>query len=184
VFRASDGKMRLLSGSEQGTIFCYTGIEGNLEGAFTPTDDLWQEVDSLEFEIRNGYRTSAAIANLNGDVYLDLMVGNFSGGLELYGTLIAPEVTMDIPEHSTTRNELSIYPNPANEQVFIDISESIHEGKYYISVYSITGKTVKEDIVNTLPVAMEINDIPEGIYLINIWNGTGWFASGRLLIVR
>jgi len=184
VFRASDGKMRLLSGSEQGTIFCYTEIEGNLEGAFTPADVLWQEVDSLEFEIRNGYRTSAAIANLNGDEYLDLMVGNFSGGLELYGTLNAPEVSMDITEYSSERNILSIYPNPSSDQAIIDVAGGIPEEAFHISVYSVLGKAVKEEIVTSLPFALDVNGIPEGIYLLSLWNDKGWIASGRLVIVR
>jgi len=184
VFMASDGTMRLLSGSEQGEIFCFKNIEGNLEGSFTRNYDLWQEIDSNAFVIRNGYRTSAAVANLNADDYLDLMVGNFSGGLELYGTLNAPEVTMNIAEYPVRQHELNIYPNPAADMVRIESFEDQPDGILHFAVYSLLGKKVLEHTANETPTNLDMSGIPNGLYLVKSWNDTGWFASGRLLIVR
>jgi len=169
IFRASDGKMRLLSGSEQGVIYCYTDIEENLEGTFTPTDQLWTEVDSLEFNIRGAYRTSAGITNLNDDDYLDLMVGNFSGGIELYGTLNAPEVSMDIVEYnSENRNNLLIYPNPAGEHIHISLEGELPGGMYHTRIYNMLGKLVMEHAHTEIPATMDINSLREGIYLISL----------------
>jgi hypothetical protein len=181
IFRGSDGKIKLLSGSEHGQIYYYENIEGNLIGEFTQSDNLWREVDSVNFTIRNGFRTSAAVTNINADGYLDLFTGNFSGGLELYGTLAAPIIAMDIPEplHAEV-SEIRFYPNPARENVTIEYDglEEIHE----IMVYDITGRPVTTEMTHGELLGFNISGFPEGIYVVRLTDVNGNTATGRLLV--
>jgi len=188
IFRAQDGKMRLISGSEQGIIYYYKDIEDNLLGSFTSSDELWQLVDSVEFDILNGYRTSAAIANLNGDTYLDMMCGNFSGGLNLYSTSLDPEVSMDVPEEIAAENiELHVYPNPAGSVLYIESNEEMHDGPVNIRIFNLTGKLVFEDqYPGNLKYTLNVNFLPEGIYLcsLNSVSGKGKPSTTRIMISR
>lgn len=181
MFRAADGKMRLISGSEQGVIYCYTDIEGSLTDEFTPSDELWMEVDSVNFDIGRGYRTSAAMANLNGDAYLDLMTGNFSGGLCLYSTMNNPEVSMDIADISIRENlSLHIFPNPAGNVVNINAEQS--SGPVDIKVFNMLGYNLASYTNVSMPFTMPVSELPEGIYLISVAGNNVRPASARLLI--
>jgi len=183
IFRAADGKMRLVSGSEQGIIYYYTDIEDNLLGSFTPSDVLWTEIDSVEFDIEKGMRTSAAIANLNDDAFLDMMTGNFSGGLNYYSTAFDPSVTMEIPERPILyKIELNIYPNPANNRITIADHQSFADERLELRIYDIVGNLVEQIVNIDLPYSISISKLPEGIYLLNLRSKNGITASSRMIV--
>lgn len=185
IFRASDGKMRLISGSEQGIIYYFTDIEENLLGEFTSSDELWKEVDSLEFEINKGYRTSAAIAQLNGDDYLELMTGNFSGGLRLFGTLDNPEVAMEIPENIPDRQpELKVFPNPAANIIHMETPGFEGSENMMARIYDMLGNVIIEKSFSGAALSIDVGNLPEGIYLCNLRGGTFGPVSARVIISR
>jgi len=170
IFRAQDGKMRLTSGSEQGIIYYYTDIENNLLGSFTPSNELWKLIDSVEFTINKGYRTSAAIADLNGDAYLDMLTGNFSGGVNLYSSGLEPEVSMDIPDEIAEETfGLQVYPNPASQVLNIKINDPYNDDSYIIRIYNLTGRLIFEDQFNASHAySMNTSTFPGGIYLCSV----------------
>jgi len=166
-FRAADGKMRLVSGSEQGIIYYFSNIEGNLEGRFDPATELWKEVDSIEFNIANGYRTSAALGNLNNDAFLELMYGNFSGGLNLYSTMNAPPVTQDIADlHTDQTEKLIVYPNPASDMLHIEAELGDDDGPFILQMFNMTGAKVFEtNFLIETNYTMNVDHLKEGIYI-------------------
>jgi len=170
MFRAEDGKMRLTSGSEQGVIYYFTNIEDNLEGAFDESDELWKEIDSVEFNIANGYRTSAALANLNDDNYLDMAVGNWSGGLNMYSTGLDPAVSMDIPEvNSKEIAKLHIYPNPASTTFTVNTQNIGQSEQYIIRLINITGDIlIEKQLLNDSDNTIEVGSLPNGIYICTL----------------
>ncbi len=186
IFRAQDGKMRLVSGSEQGIIYYYTDIENNLLGSFPASDELWKEIDSVEFIINKGYRTSAAIANLNDDAYLDMLTGNFSGGLNLYSTGLEPEVSMDIRDETKEGSfRLHIYPNPANQVLKVDTRDTPLDEACIIRIFDLSGKVVFEDqFEGGTTYSLNTNAFPGGIYLCSVCavEDAGTRASARIII--
>ncbi|MCK5338058.1 MAG: T9SS type A sorting domain-containing protein, partial [Bacteroidales bacterium] len=187
IFRAQDGKMRLISGSEQGIIYYYTDIENNLLGSFTPSDELWKLIDSVEFTINKGYRTSAAIANLNGDAYLDMLIGNFSGGLNIYSTGLEPEVSMDIPDEIAEATfGLQVYPNPANHLLNIRVNGTQADESYIIRMYNLTGRLIFEDQFNgSNAYSLNTSTFPGGIYLCSVSDAKNYNARvTRRIIIR
>lgn len=184
MFRAADGKMRLVSGSEQGVTYYFTNIEDNLTGKFDESDELWMEIDSNAFSTANGHRTSAAIADLNNDGYLDMLVGNWSGGLEIYSTEVGPPVTMDIPEQ-TNKNTASmlLFPNPASTELNISIPEIAQGEGYTIKAYSITGRLLLErEVPDQSVLTLDVSRLPEGIYICTLNSSTDHILARRKFI--
>lgn len=65
-------------------------------------------------------------------------------------------------------NDVSIYPNPFNNNVLVSSSKRIDN----ISVVDITGKVVFETEVNGFNANLELQDLKQGIYLVRISSGT------------
>ncbi len=75
----------------------------------------------------------------------------------------------------------SIYPNPA--QTFINIEfSSASEEKHVINVYSSIGQLVFTSITNSEKVQLLVDDLENGIYLIEVLNSNGLKATERVVI--
>ncbi len=109
-FRDPGGRTHLVVGSESGRIFYFTGIDDNLEGAFEDSDTLAGLIGTAPFDTDRGYRSSAALGDIDGDGYPELIAGNFSGGLEYFSRNNGPGV-QGITGEGPSRL-LQIFPNP------------------------------------------------------------------------
>ncbi|MDT8394448.1 MAG: FG-GAP-like repeat-containing protein [Bacteroidales bacterium] len=188
-FRHADGSLGLISGSEQGTIFYFRDIEGNLQGTFTQSYELWKEIDSVEFNIMRGYRTTAAIASLNNDAYAELAVGNFSGGLNLYSNGIEPEVSMDVDEIYAISSPLqfNLYPNPARQIVNIQYTGIDKQSAFMLRIIDFSGKLkLERNISAGDKEIIHVNGWPAGIYLCLVFDldHPETRATEKLVIVR
>jgi len=66
---------------------------------------------------------------------------------------------------------LSVYPNPANEKVFIKTPTNSYNNK--ISIYTLTGEWIKEVNSTQLITEIDISNLPDGIYLIKLKTNEG-----------
>lgn len=70
---------------------------------------------------------------------------------------------------ATTVNQIDVYPNPANQQVRVDVAGNIAEGST-VAIYSLTGKQMQ--LATLLPeqnsVQLNVEDLANGIYLIEV----------------
>jgi hypothetical protein len=62
---------------------------------------------------------------------------------------------------------IDVYPNPANEVLYIDASTDIQK----VSFYTISGKLVKSMDVQAGKTQLNLNGLESGVYLLNIENG-------------
>jgi hypothetical protein len=176
VFRAQDGLLRIISGSEQGDIYYYTDIEGNLIGDFERSDDLWTLIDSVEFNISGGYRTAAAIADLNADGYLDMAVGNFSGGLNLYSNGLDPIVNMDITDHGEgPGGSLRIYPNPASTNINIMAELADENATGILQIINMQGIMLYEAGCKlNVNFPLSVGNLTNGVYICILRSATDY----------
>jgi len=158
-FKDSTGTYRLFVGSESGKIHYYKNITGNLSGSF----DL-EEVQLLN--IYEGVRTGIAVYDINNDNFVDLIIGNFSGGLNFYaGTIPQPQ---NVPQiHINNYFNVSIYPNPAQDIVHFETSIPINEADFYIELYDIKGLLINKQAFSQ---SMSISHLKNGMYFIIIKN--------------
>ncbi|PLX24371.1 MAG: hypothetical protein C0599_02345 [Salinivirgaceae bacterium] len=67
--------------------------------------------------------------------------------------------------------EFNIWPNPANNELFIKLKDN--GGRYKIEFVSMTGATLyyqEKELFTEEPLSIPIGNIPEGVYIIKIYN--------------
>ncbi len=111
-------------------------------------------------------RSAAAIADLNSDGWLDLITGNYSGGLNYYEGVEKPYV-FGVEEREFNAGDVKIYPNPAGNQIHITIS-SPGNAPFDYTVYSITGIVVKKGNIDGRESMIDISNLKPGIYFLGV----------------
>ena len=146
------GEVLLAVGSEQGKVFLFKDLNRNLGSAFTDiTDRLSDYV--CAFENRFGMRCASALADLNGDGTLEMVVGNLCGGLEL----INGNITVNHGVEETENADFRIFPNPAHGLVTI-------EGTGQLTISNLLGQTVLTKEID----GRETVELPFGIWFVKL----------------
>jgi len=182
-FKSTDSRWRLFVGSESRNVIYYKDISDNLGGAFSQDEAPVQN-------IREGIRTGVAVFNADADSYPDMVIGNYAGGLAFYRG-IAPQ-PIGIEEHIPIAEcQVSLYPNPASDRLYINIDLPEYSGKAKISIFRIDGSICYASC--NIPIAdklsMLVNEFANGIYICKISliaeNGTiSDVVYRRLVIAR
>jgi hypothetical protein len=159
-YRDKDGKIHLFAGSEFGDIYYYTGIENNLEGEF-------KLVSKKFLSLNEGLRSAVSITSLNSDLYPEMVVGNYSGGLSYFkGT---EPSSPGILENHTISTQFRIFPNPAKNFIFIDFPENRDSQIHHITISDISARKLRifsnESGFNN---PFNISDLRDGIYILQI----------------
>ncbi len=170
LFLDATGRTGLLVGSEEGVVHYYTDIDGNLSGKFTESDSLWTLVSSDSFTIKCGWRTSPAIAHLGDPQKLDLLVGNFSGGVNYFSGKIQPQVYTDINDKiPSSQQHVIVYPNPADDSFSILLKDKTTPTLLHASLYDISGRVLlTQDVAPGNGNRISTKDIPNGLYFLRI----------------
>lgn len=157
-FFKQGGQTKLLCGAESGYLNLYDHIDGNLTGTFT-------RVDSTYLNVWQGTRSAPFGSDINNDGLMDLIVGNYQGGLSFYkGT------SSLITVHDIDPNEglsFDIYPNPANNYVNIRIN-TIERLEYTLEIYDMLGQIVFTEMSNQNLIVLNTEQIKNGIYICKI----------------
>jgi hypothetical protein len=183
-FRTNDGETRLLVGSESGTVFYYNNIDGNLDGQFTPSDSIFETVGIPSEQPAIGWRSAPAIGNISNAFLTDMIVGNFSGGLNYFTAFSKPAVVPAIsepPSHPSIR--LTVYPNPAHDIVTISVSGLPPSEELHLGLYDLAGRQL---VSKNFKMAAQLNtsSLSEGIYILKILGPGGWVSGASLAVIH
>jgi hypothetical protein len=167
-FRDNQNQLELLVGSEDGKVFYYKDIEGNLEGSFTESDSLYLLVGNGVFEMDMGMRSAAAIYDLNNDGWQDLITGNYSGGLNYFSGSALPGVNA-LDENNISEFSISVFPNPVSDKLNVQVSGFNVNNDIKISISDIFGH-VKFSTLSKEESTFEISmqDIRPGVYILKV----------------
>jgi len=164
-FRDLAGGINLLVGSEQGKVFFYPSISGNLLEAFEESDSLWLLIDTLQVQVEKGYRTAPAIAELDDDGFLEMIVGNFSGGLKYYQATDPPSVNRVKATACARRLSVTAAPVPASEQVTLSFKSPAGVRGFEYALYNLHGETLAKGSTGGSHATVCVRDFPEGVYI-------------------
>lgn len=165
-----DGQRELLLGSESGAIYRYGGIEGNLGGAWTRLDTAWRGID-------DGARTVLCFHDFTGDGQLDLVVGNYRGGLSFWRSDQLSTVTAS----ASLAPAFSMAPNPAFDRVELSV-DAITPGTAWV-LRDALGQEVLRAPVMANRMAVGLHGLAEGIYLVQL-EGAAAGPAQRLAVAR
>ncbi len=156
-----NGEYKMIAGSLSGYLYKFDDIEGNLTGTFNRVDTTFLNLDE-------GKNSCPTIADINNDGYLDMIIGNYAGGISYFQGREAP---ISVPEFKVL-NDVKIYPNPFSNQFNIDFGINNLENAN-IEIIDVLGKSVYQQRLTTTKTMIDINYLTQGVYLLKLFNEKG-----------
>jgi hypothetical protein len=164
------GSYRLLVGNEDGYVFRFGNIDGNLNGAFSIIDTIIKREE--------GGRTCPGMGDIDGDGLPDLLVGNYAGGVSLF---YQDNLTAHNPIEIEAGPGMEVFPNPSSEQTVIQFS-NLHPGRNnMLNMFDVTGQLVFSYQCNATSVTLDVSALSAGVYLLRLEDGK--FSVTRKLVV-
>lgn len=158
----SAGTTLLFSGSKEGAIYKFGNIDNNLTGTFTR--------DSTYLNLWDGANANITMADITNDGNMDLLIGNYSGGVSFYkGNSTLPPIGV---KEINSLSELKIYPNPTQNSIVVDLQQNKIKNAS-IQVLNLLGKTLVQQKVSTQQTTLNFNSFSKGIYIVQFTNGLG-----------
>ncbi len=176
----SAGSYRMIVGSEanrsysypMGWIWFFKNIDGNLAGKFSLVDSVYHNIWEGTRMILNG-------KDINNDGLMDLVIGNYTGGIALY---MGDTTTTSVEElHEQTIN-FSIYPNPSTGEINIYIPELNRHDKLEINIYNSLGEIIEKQYITSINTKIE-KHLPPGIYSCQV-STTAFSKTQKLAVFR
>lgn len=155
-------ELLLAVGSESGKVFLFEDVTTVENAVFQDVSNQWLELcDNMSTTF--GMRSAPAATDLNGDDRPDVVVGNFSGGLQLYNVEI-PVINLSIPENHAVE-ELMIFPNPVSSLLRI-ISHEDNIKK--VTIVDLYGRTLQTRLAEGGECVMEVEGLSPGVYSLRV----------------
>jgi hypothetical protein len=160
------GKFFFFVGNEAGEIWQYNDVDSNLSGTFNRVNDVLDSIDV-------GEESVPAISNINNNGFLEILVGNKRGGLQLFSESFFVPVT----SLAGKSNSFNIFPNPTNGSIKIEFFNVINE-EVSLQITNLLGQVL---ILQTLCVHKEIDlnltDLPQGTFILSVQSGKDRFVK-------
>lgn len=163
VIRFNDTLSYLITGSESGYLEVYTVNRDSLSsGTF--------KVFSEKFgNLRDGSITRPAFFNLDGDEYLDAVVGNYRGGLSIFktpftlgGMVPAREVQSSIA--------LKLFPNPVTDRLTVSLETSVGRSGNW-RIFNALGQMMGGRTIKDASLELDVNNYAPGLYFFELYIG-------------
>ncbi len=165
------GEFVFVTGTEVGQIEFYNDIEGNLYGDFNLVTETMGD-------IRVGARTRPAMADIDNDGFLEIIVGNERGGLSGFQTPLRLDSATPAYEPDP-ESIVKVFPNPAEGQLTIQMDS---EGAKQAWLFNAAGQQVAQWEWSGPTFSVDVSELPAGLYFARIViDGQ---AIGKKLLIR
>lgn len=156
----SAGTYQLLVGAVNGYIYQYNNIDGNLNGTFTL-------VDSMFYGIHEPDRITVDVADLDNDGVMEILTGNYAGGVTMYKF----DTSSGVHNPVVSSSEFSVYPNPASDQLFVKFNAPFFVERQF-TILDMLGRVVDEKTSGSNLVLFETVDLATGVYHCRVIEGS------------
>lgn len=170
IFENAAGQYELMAGSEAGTLWHYTGLEADLLGT-------WTLDDSSFMDLNEGYRSTVRLHDFTGDGELDMVVGNYRGGLSFWRS-DAPSAVRPI---HTAGPLCSIRPNPNTGQFELTFPRDVF-GPVSIALHDPMGRLVVRTTTRTRSSTLDLSHLSNGLYTLRATEADKPFAPVQVVI--
>jgi hypothetical protein len=153
------GVTNMLVGNQSGFVRHYNNIDGNISGGpFLMADSIYQG-------IAQGTRTAPNLADIDNDGFIDLIVGNYEGGVSFYKGVVSL-ATSNVLDNLIQFN-FDLFPNPANNSFTIHILNE--ENKIYeLELYNVMGQLISTDKILNNSLNYSTASISPGVYICKV----------------
>ena len=184
-FRTGDQETRLFVGSEEGPVYYYKDIDGNLAGAFVRSDSIFETVGIPSKMPNPGWRTAPATGHISDPDLMDVIIGNYSGGFNYFTAFTPPSVIPAIAEPSSVHPSirLSVYPNPANGHISISASGTGPGEVLHLTIFDVAGRINCTREFND-QTSVNTSAWKEGFYILMVTGLTAGTASSHLIVIH
>ena len=172
-----NGHHQMLTANMHGDVYYYDNIDNNLNGTFTRIDT----VASGEFGVRSiAFNIYISGGDINNDGNMDMVVGLYSGGVQIYYGSNVPIGVNDI----SNKSQISVYPNPASSQLAVGPpkdgfawanSWQFAKKTITINIQNVLGELVLKRTINTTnsnnDIILDVTQFPQGMYVISYSDG-------------
>ena len=155
------GTWYLMVGTESGKVLVYDQVEGNVDGDFRLVDSI----------VTQSHRVSPAFVDLNQDPDPELVIGNFTGGLEVLEKVIDAPVGYANPVESTL--DFALSPNPSTGGLTLQWNTAPPQGLEII-VVNLWGQEMLREAISPSQGQMHylVEHWPAGVYTVVILGET------------
>lgn len=155
-----DGEYHIFTGSLQGSMMHYSNIDGNIQGDFTLETDYFGG-------IREGANTHPAIADIDNDGILEIVIGNERGGLSIFKTNFNTDGSTVSTHYIFKTAEVNIFPNPTNDFFNIEI-QNANSANVHLSVFNAVGQKVLTSTFANSKHKINAEKLSNGIYFVRL----------------
>ena len=167
-----ENKNKIFSGSYSGNIYAFNIINDINDGLVEP--DTFFIANKI-----NGYQSSIALYDFDNNGFLDMIIGNYAGGINYYKGI--KNVKQSIDKKDINNCQISLFPNPAKTDVFIksNLNSTIH-----YEIINPMGEIIKKGDINSSQNKINILNLQIGIYIIKLYsNETKGILFKKLIII-
>lgn len=128
-----------------------------------------------------GVRSSVNGTDLNNDGMMDIVIGNYTGGVSYYkGDTTGITTNIYKPEKEET--ELTLFPNPSDDNITLNLSKPL-QANALAQVFSLTGQVMHSSQIPSgqTKIAISTSGLSSGIYLIRV-AGTGNLIVKKFIV--
>lgn len=102
--------------------------------------------------------------------------------IDAVGDMIVDECnTVGTLSFEEKKVSLSIYPNPFNNSIKVEISDLSHNLTYEIRIYNTVGNEVLKTILSDEMTTIQTGNLPSGIYYYKVFGNDGLIESGKII---
>ncbi|WP_417601745.1 FG-GAP-like repeat-containing protein [Owenweeksia hongkongensis] len=113
----------------------------------------------------SGLYSAPAVADLNNDGFMDMLVGNMNGGITYYKGKIYDVGINEFRNESNT--SLNVFPNPGNGNFMVSTPTT---GNSTILVFNLNGALILQKEVTSSETKVNLQKQPNGLYLFLLKN--------------
>ena len=201
IYKDDNDSLVMMVGSSSGKVFYFRDIENNIMGQFGMDSNLlyldyYDTLYSIAYFINSGnimeimgvgLRSAVAVYDFDNDGYKDMLVGNFSGGLEYFKGIQPAGV--GIKKEERKKSSVNIYPNPAQNYIMVRFENPDDLKEAVVRLYNMQGKLMAVRILKSYSKnKLDFSNLPTGAYFIDVeykdYNNKVNHSSHKLLIVN
>ena len=153
--------------------FVHADSVGNFLNAKVIGSHLGDEGEMI-YPLSNGNVIAGGYYSDSGGAFTNTYYGMF----DVFLAVLAPWNQTGVKEINLVNNAIKIYPNPATEQVTIEVEQ---KGNYGITITDVVGRLIyKSSFIGTTKIA--VNEWPRGMYSVQVTGEDGYRSVQKLVV--